>query len=69
MRNCKKLVKDPNNKDYYCESEEDAQYILEDKDEYLSHNVFFVPEKARYEYLMANAQRSDIGKLLMMPWI
>lgn len=59
-----KLVKDPNNKDYYCESEEDAQYILEDKDEYLSANVFFVPEKARYEYLMANAQRSDIGKLL-----
>ncbi|GAV21853.1 type I restriction-modification system subunit M [Carboxydothermus pertinax] len=58
------LVKDPGNPDYYCVSEEEAQYILEDKDEYLAANAFYVPPQARYEYLMANAQRSDIGKLI-----
>ncbi|WP_074592693.1 type I restriction-modification system subunit M [Thermoanaerobacter thermohydrosulfuricus] len=58
------LMKDPKNEEYYCETEEEAQFILEDKDEYIAANVFYVPQEARYEYIMANAQRSDIGKLI-----
>ncbi|WP_422447492.1 type I restriction-modification system subunit M [Thermoanaerobacterium sp. DL9XJH110] len=58
------LIKDPKNEDYYCSSEDEAQFILEDKDEYIAENVFYVPPEARYEYIMANARRSDIGKLI-----
>ncbi|SEF61409.1 type I restriction enzyme M protein [Caloramator fervidus] len=58
------LVKDPENEEYYCETEEEAQFVLEDKDEYIAANVFYVPKEARYEYIMANARRSDIGKLI-----
>lgn len=58
------LVKDPSNLDYYCKSEEDAQFILDDQDEYMAANVFYVPYEARYEYIMANAQRTDICKLI-----
>jgi len=58
------LIKDPKNEEYYCGSEEEAQLILEDKDEYMAANVFYVPPEARYEYIMANARRSDIGKLI-----
>ena len=59
-----RLVKDPENEEYYCETEEEVQLVLEDKDEYIAANVFYVPKQARYEYIMANARRSDIGKLI-----
>jgi type I restriction enzyme M protein len=36
----------------------------EDRDEYLAENVFYVPEKARWEYLKANAKNSAIGKII-----
>lgn len=36
----------------------------EDKDEYLAHNAFFVPPKARWGYIMENAKQSNIGSLL-----
>lgn len=36
----------------------------EDKDEYLSENVFWVPEKARWEYIMSNARSPRIGKII-----
>jgi type I restriction enzyme M protein len=54
-------LRDPNNQDYYLPnaSEEDINNILEDRDEYLSAGVFYVPEKARWEFLMKNATRSD----------
>jgi len=58
------LAKNPDNPDYYCTDEEEIKYILEDKDEYMAANVFYVPYEARYEYIMANARRSDIGKLI-----
>jgi type I restriction enzyme M protein len=35
----------------------------EDRDEYLSENIFFVPEAARWSYLQANAKQPTIGKL------
>lgn len=58
------LIKDSKNEEYYCDSEDEIQLILEDKDEYIAENVFYVPPEARYEYIMANARRSDIGKLI-----
>lgn len=34
----------------------------EDKDEYKAENVFFVPEQARWGYLLTKAKQPDIGK-------
>lgn len=36
----------------------------EDPDEYLAQNVFFVPEKARWQYLQNKAKQPEIGKLI-----
>ncbi len=36
----------------------------EDIDEYRAENVFFVPEKARWNYLKANAKKPEIGKII-----
>ena len=36
----------------------------EDPDEYLANNVFFVPEKARWQFLQDNAKQPEIGKYL-----
>lgn len=36
----------------------------EDPDEYLSHNVFFVPEKARWQFLQDKAKQPEIGKMI-----
>lgn len=61
-----KAVKDPNNEDYYFPNlnEEDIKSILEDRDEYLSVGVFYVPVEARWSFLMQNAQQPNIGKLI-----
>ena len=42
---------------------EDAQ-AAEDKDEYLAHNVFWVPKDARWLHLQANAKLPTIGTLI-----
>src|SRR5680860_1870095 len=34
----------------------------EDKDEYKAENVFFVPETARWKYLLSKAKQPAIGK-------
>ena len=36
----------------------------EDPDEYLANNVFFVPEKARWQYLQDRAKQPEIGKYI-----
>ena len=36
----------------------------EDIDEYRAENVFYVPQKARWSYLKANAKKPEIGKIL-----
>ena len=36
----------------------------EDPDEYLANSVFFVPEKARWQYLQDRAKQPEIGKYL-----
>jgi type I restriction enzyme M protein len=45
--------------------EEKARYaIAEDKDEYLSDNIFWVPAESRWSHLRANAKQPTIGKLI-----
>ncbi len=36
----------------------------EDPDEYLANNVFFVPEKARWQYLQDHAKQPEIGRFI-----
>lgn len=38
--------------------------FLESRDEYSSHNVFWVPGNARWEYLQDNAKQPEIGQLI-----
>ena len=56
-------LEDPNG-EWYVE-EETARYgTLNDKDEYTSHNIFYVPGKARWHYLQSKAKQPEIGKLV-----
>jgi type I restriction enzyme M protein len=36
----------------------------EDRDEYAGANVFWVPKKARWQHLQANAKQAEIGKII-----
>ncbi|CAH9018760.1 type I restriction-modification system subunit M N-terminal domain-containing protein [Candidatus Nitrosacidococcus sp. I8] len=36
----------------------------EDRDEYIKHNIFFVPESARWAYLQNNAKQPTIGQMV-----
>jgi type I restriction enzyme M protein len=47
--------------DLYIEDEEERAEVLEDRDEYISENVFWVPRKARWGALLAAATQPDIG--------
>ncbi|MCZ8145829.1 type I restriction-modification system subunit M [Flavobacterium sp.] len=49
---------------YYTEDRDERHYVLEDSDEYLSQNIYIVPEKARWNYLMANAEQDNIKVLV-----
>jgi len=61
-----KATRDPNNAEYHVPNatEEDMKGILEDRDEYLSMSVFYVPPNARWSFLMQNAMQTSIGKLV-----
>ncbi|MBL7130390.1 MAG: N-6 DNA methylase [Candidatus Omnitrophica bacterium] len=49
----------------YYVAEPQAKYeTLNDPDEYRADNVFYVPEKARWEYLQKNAKQPIIGKII-----
>jgi len=58
------LTADPHNKKYYISNEKSRESIINDKDQYKSQGIFYVPEKARWEFLQANASQSDIGKII-----
>ena len=46
-------------------AESQAGYeILNDPDEYRADNIFYVPEKARWQYLQKNAKQPTIGKII-----
>ncbi|RPF49389.1 HsdM-like protein [Thermodesulfitimonas autotrophica] len=61
-----RAVNDPANTEYYVK-EAPAEYIAsvaEDKDEYLAANVFWIPPRARWSYLLANAHQPNLGRLI-----
>lgn len=51
-------------KEVYEEVKKDPLSDPEDKDEYLSRRVFWVPKEARWEFLQANAKKPEIGELI-----
>lgn len=54
---------DPKSEWYIAEPQ--SRYLaLEDRDEYQSENIFWVPKEARWSHLQANAKRPEIGKLI-----
>jgi type I restriction enzyme M protein len=55
-------TRDPTNEDYVTEDDEERAAILEDRDEYISDNVFWVPEEARWSSLLAAASQTDVGE-------
>jgi len=50
--------------DWYVKDAKQRYAVLEDRDEYLAVNVFWVPKEARWAYLQAHAKQPTIGKLI-----
>lgn len=46
----------------YTDDEKEIAFELDERDNYTSVNIFWVPEQARWNYLLENATQSDIGK-------
>ena len=72
-KNLKKELTDPKHEHYYeGASEEDIEAELEDRDYYKSHNIFWVPQNARWhgnpvtnhQGIQDKAKQSDIGKTI-----
>ena len=57
-------VSDPKNKKYYILEEKERKLIINDRDQYKSIGVFYVPKKARWEQLRNHAMHHDIGKYI-----
>ena len=54
-------LSDPESPDYIPNESRRAQFI-EDRDEYASHNVFWVPTEARWEHIQGRAKLPSIGQ-------
>jgi type I restriction enzyme M protein len=50
--------------DYFIPNPDRRHEIVESRDEYTSESVFWVPEGARWQYLLSQAKRPTIGVLL-----
>lgn len=50
--------------EYLKENQEEWYADPEDPDEYLSHNIFWVPPDARWDYLQRSAKNPTIGQLI-----
>ncbi|WP_271855116.1 type I restriction-modification system subunit M [Patiriisocius marinus] len=50
--------------EYYTTDKEEQNYVLEDPDEYLSKNVYIIPEKATFQFLQDNAEQDNIKVLV-----
>lgn len=48
----------------YQELLEEGDRFEEDRDEYLAENIFFVPEKARWDYIAKHATEPEIGQVI-----
>lgn len=56
-------LSDPKSDDYI-PNESRRQTFLEDRDEYRSHNVFWVPAEARWDSIQAKAKLPEIGQII-----
>lgn len=65
-RELETAIKDPTDTDYFIKdpTTEYVTSVVEDRDEYLATNVFYVPSQARWSYLTANATQPNLGKLI-----
>ena len=59
-----KRLSDPNDKEFYIPEESTRSVILENKDSYRSSSVFYIPEKARWQYLREFTFQNNIGGTL-----
>ena len=50
--------------EFYVPTESAREAIIEDKNQYLGAGVFFIPSKARWSYLLENANSPQIAKLI-----
>jgi len=57
-------VADSKNKEYYIADEKSRKFIINDKDYYKNEGVFYIPEKARWDYLRERASHTEIGKYI-----
>lgn len=48
----------------HSELEKEGGGFEEDRDEYLAENIFFVPEKARWDYIARHATEPEIGQVI-----
>lgn len=48
----------------YNELKEEGDGFEEDRDEYLAENIFFVPEKSRWDYIAKHATEPEIGQVI-----
>lgn len=55
---------DPKDKEYYMKDEKTREVVVNDKDQYQREGVFYIPKKARWDYLRAHAMHDDIAKYL-----
>ena len=55
---------DKDNTDYYVPNPDRRSTIVDDRNEYLADNVFWVPEQARWSYLQDRAKQPEIGVLI-----
>jgi type I restriction enzyme M protein len=54
------LTRDPDS-EWFTDDDAERQEILEDRDEYRSENVFWVPREARWDALLALGSQPDLG--------
>jgi len=50
--------------EYYVREREARYRTVEDRDEYVAENVFWVPKEARWSHLQAKAKQPTIGRLI-----
>lgn len=62
-RDIEAALSDPDSDDYI-PNETRRLTFLEDRDEYHSHNVFWVPAEARWENIQAKAKLPEIGQII-----
>lgn len=62
-RDIEAALSDPDSDDYI-PNETRRLPFLEDRDEYRSHNVFWVPAEARWENIQAKAKLPEIGQII-----